>query len=93
MGYHGSAGTVALQAGSDQRRCNAQPDLDHSGGCEEAYDHADKKSDRYEINRTSRCISHICQSFPIATPCYILLWVFLALAFALMSHRGVIEMV
>ncbi len=37
--------------------------------------------------------SHICHRLPIATPCYILLWDFLALAFALMSCAGVVEMV
>ena len=37
--------------------------------------------------------SHICHRLPIATPCYILLWVFLALTFALMSGAGVIETV
>ena len=30
---------------------------------------------------------------PIATPCYILLWDFLALVFALMSGAGVVETV
>ena len=37
--------------------------------------------------------SHICHRLPIATPCYILLWVNLALAFALMSGAGVVETV
>ncbi len=37
--------------------------------------------------------SHICHRLPIAIPCYILLRIFLALAFALMSWRGVVEMV
>jgi len=37
--------------------------------------------------------SHICHRLPIATPCYILLWDFLALVFALMSGAGVVETV
>ena len=37
--------------------------------------------------------SHICHRRPIATPCYILLWGFLALVFALMSGEGVVETV
>ncbi len=37
--------------------------------------------------------SHICHRLSIATPCYILLWDFLALAFALVSQPGVIETV
>ena len=36
---------------------------------------------------------HICHRLPIATPCYILLWDFLALVFALMSGEGVVETV
>lgn len=93
MGYHGSAGAVALQAGSYQGRCHAQPDMDHPRGRRKADNHTNKKSARYEINRTGRYIPHICHRLPIATPCYILLWNFLALAFALMSSRGVVEMV
>lgn len=93
MGDYGSASAVTLQTGSYQRCCYAQPDLDHPGGCREAYDHADKKSARYEINRSGRYMSHICHSFPIATPCYILLWFILALVFALMSDEGVVETV
>ena len=93
MGYHSSAGAVALQAGSDQRRCHAQPDMDHPGRRRKADDYTDKKSVRYEINRTGRCMSHICHRLPIATPCYNLLWVILALAFALMSGTGVVETV
>ena len=41
MGYHGSAGTVALQAGSDQRRCHAQPDMDNPGERRKTDDHTD----------------------------------------------------
>jgi hypothetical protein len=67
--------------------------LDHPGKSRKAYNYSNEKSARYEINRTGRCISHICHRFPIATPCYILLWVNLALAFALMSGAGVIETV
>jgi len=37
--------------------------------------------------------SHICHRLPIATPCYILLWDFLALVFALMIGEGVVETV
>ena len=59
MGYYGSAGAVALQAGSDQRCCYAQQDMDHPGGRKEADDHTDKKRARYTINRIGRCMSHI----------------------------------
>ena len=91
MGYHGPAGAVALQAGSYQRRFHAQPDMDHPRRLRKADVYADKKSDRCEINRTGRCMSHICHRLPIAKPCYILSWDFLALAFALMSGAGVVE--
>ena len=93
MGHYRPTSAVTLQTGSYQRSCNAQPDMDHPGGHRKAHDYTGKKSARYEINRTGRCISHICHSFPIATRMFILLWVFLALAFALMSSQGVVEMV
>ncbi len=38
-------------------------------------------------------VGKVCHRLPIATPCYILLWVFLALAFALMSCAGFVETV
>jgi len=37
--------------------------------------------------------SYKCHRLPFATPCYILLWVNLSLAFALMSGAGVIKTV
>ena len=67
--------------------------MNHLGGCGEANDHTDKKSVRYEINRTGRCMSHICHRLPIATLMFTLLWDFLALAFSLMSSAGDIETV
>ena len=93
MGYYCSTGTVAMQTGPHQRSCNAQQNLDHPPKSRKTHDHPYEKNVRYEINHTGRCISHICRRLPIATLMFILLWVNLALAFALMSGAGVVETV
>ena len=59
MGYYCSSGAVSLQAGSYQRRCYAQSDMDYPRGHRKTDDFADKKRASCKVSFTKHGILHM----------------------------------